>query len=101
MAAYLIADITVNDPDKYQEYVRLVPAFIEKHGGSYKVRGGEVDCREGTWTPQRLIVLEFPSRKDAIAFLEDPDYQRVASIRQASTTTNLIVVDGAPPERGE
>ncbi|MCB1672658.1 MAG: DUF1330 domain-containing protein [Gammaproteobacteria bacterium] len=101
MTAYLIADITVHDPDKYQEYVRLVPAFIEKHGGHYKVRGGEVDCREGSWTPQRLIVLEFPSRKDAVAFLEDPDYQPVAAIRHESATTNLIVLDGAPRDRGQ
>ena len=99
MVAYLIADITVTDSDAYQEYTRLAPAFIEKHGGRYKVRGGEVDCREGDWTPQRLIVLEFPSREDAIAFLEDPDYQQVAAIRHGSANSNIIVVDGAPAER--
>ena len=99
MTAYVIADITVTDPDRYQEYVRLAPAFIEKHGGQYRVRGGEVDCREGDWKPQRLIVLEFPSRKNAVAFLEDPGYQQVARIRQQCATTNLIVVEGNLPDR--
>ena len=61
MATYLIADITVHDPERYQGYVRRVPAFIDKYQGSYVVRGGEVETREGDWRPQRLIVLEFPS----------------------------------------
>jgi len=98
MAAFIIADITVTDPDRYQDYVRLVPAFIEKHSGQYRIRGGEIDCREGDWNPQRLIVIEFPSKREAVGFLEDPDYQRVAAIRQEAASTNLIVVDGVPPE---
>ena len=72
------------DPEKYQEYVRQVPAFIEKHRGQYRVRGGNSDSREGEWQPERLIVLEFPTRDHAVAFLEDPGYQPVAAIRHAA-----------------
>lgn len=97
MPAYLIADIRVHDPDRYQDYVRLVPAFIERHGGEYRVRGGEVDCREGSWRPQRLIVLEFPTREQAVAFLEDPDYQPVAAIRHEAAESNLVLVEGVAP----
>jgi len=93
MATYLIADITVHDPERYQDYVRQVPAFIEKHRGSYRVRGGEVQVREGDWQPQRLIVLEFPDREHANAFLADPDYQAVAAIRHAAASTNLVLVE--------
>jgi uncharacterized protein (DUF1330 family) len=93
MATYLIADITVHDPEQYQDYVRQVPAFIDKHGGSYRVRGGAVQVREGDWHPQRLIVLEFPDREHANAFLADPDYQAVAAIRHAAASTNLVLVD--------
>lgn len=94
MATYLIADITVHDPGLYQDYVNRVPAFIEKHQGSYAVRGGEVETREGNWCPQRLIVLRFPDRAHADAFLDDPDYQAVAVIRHAAASTNLVLVDG-------
>jgi len=97
MPAYLIADIRVHDPDRYQDYARLVPAFIEKHGGVYRVRGGKVDCREGSWHPQRLIVLEFPTREHAAAFLEDPDYQPVAAIRHEAAESNLVLVEGVAP----
>lgn len=93
MATYLIADITVHDPGRYQEYVRQVPAFIEKYQGSYLVRGGEPQVREGDWRPQRLIVLEFPDKEHANAFLQDPEYQAVAAIRHAAASTNLVLVD--------
>ena len=63
MSAYLIVDITVHDPERYQDYVRQVPVLINKHQGSYRVRGGEVEVKEGGWHPQRLIVLEFPDRE--------------------------------------
>ena len=33
MVAYIIADITIHNVDQFMEYVRQVPAFIEKHGG--------------------------------------------------------------------
>ena len=94
MVAYLIADITVQKPDQFMEYVRQVPAFVEKHGGQYRVRGGEPQGQEGNWQPQRMVIIKFPSREDALAFLNDPDYQPVAAIRHASADTKLIVVDG-------
>lgn len=93
MSAYLIVDITIHDPDRYQDYVRQVPALIEKYQGNYLVRGGELEVKEGNWHPQRFIILEFPGRQQANAFLEDPEYQPVAAIRHASATTNVILVD--------
>lgn len=94
MSVYIIVDITVHDSESYKEYVKLVPSFIEKHRGKYLVRGGESEVREGTWEPDRIIVLEFPSRSEATAFLDDPGYQPVAAIRHTAATTNLVVVEG-------
>ena len=94
MSVYVIVDITVHDIEGYKEYVKLVPPLIEKHQGKYLVRGGESEVREGTWEPDRLVVLEFPSKSHATAFLDDPRYQSVAAIRHATATTNLVVVEG-------
>jgi uncharacterized protein (DUF1330 family) len=94
MSAYLVVDITVHDPEKYKEYAHQVPAFIEKHGGVYHVRGGEVEAKEGNWNPQRLVVLEFPNKAKAQAFLEDPGYQPVAAIRHEAATTKMVLAEG-------
>ena len=94
MAAYLIADIEITDPEAFAEYRRLVPAFIETHGGRYLARGGAVEKLEGDWTPRRTIILEFPSMARLKAFHEDPAYQPLRELRERSTRSNLVAVEG-------
>lgn len=94
MKTYLIADISVHDMEKFNEYRQLVPEIIAKHGGQYLVRGGKSEVKEGRWQPGRLVVIQFPSRKEAQAFLDDPEYAPIAQIRWAAAKTNLVLVDG-------
>ena len=47
MSAYLLANITVNNPENYKEYVSKVKSVVEKFGGEYLVRGGEMNIIEG------------------------------------------------------
>ena len=42
MADYLIARVTVTDPEKYQDYTAVTPGLIAKYGGRFLVRGGTV-----------------------------------------------------------
>jgi uncharacterized protein (DUF1330 family) len=49
---------------------------------------------EGDWTPDRVVVIEFPSRGNAEAFLGDPECQDLFAIRHRTTTSKLILVDG-------
>lgn len=94
MTAYIIADIRVLEPEGYQDYVRQAPAFVAKHGGTYLVRGGDVEVAEGDWQPNRLVILRFPSADSARALLEDPGYREIAPLRQDNTQSNLVIVDG-------
>ena len=42
MAAYIIAQINVTDPAKYQEYAKLAGPATLKYGGRFLVCGGAV-----------------------------------------------------------
>jgi uncharacterized protein (DUF1330 family) len=92
--AYLVLDFTVHDLRGFMPYVEAIPAFIEKHGGRYIVRGEAPSVMEGDWAPERMVILEFPSRQDAQAFLADPEAQELFALRHATTTTRLVLVDG-------
>ncbi len=94
MSTYLVVDVTVHDPEMFKDYARKAQPYVEKYGGVYLVRGGEVEVQEGTWIPQRLVVVEFPSKENAKAFLADPGYLPVAAIRHEAASTNMIIVDG-------
>ena len=94
MPAYLIVDIDVRDPVRYEEYKREVPRLIKKHGGEYLVRGGEVEVLEGTWEPGRLVVFRFPSRQAIRELSEDPEYRPLKALRQEVTRSNVVAADG-------
>ena len=74
MPAYLICRIRVTDPQRYDEYKRLTPAAIAKHGGRFIVRGGPVTTLEGPDEHDRVVVIEFPTMVRAKAFWDGPDY---------------------------
>ena len=40
MTAYLIVDVAIRDPQRYEDYKQKVPALIARHGGEYLVRCG-------------------------------------------------------------
>jgi uncharacterized protein (DUF1330 family) len=94
MKAYLVLDLTVNDLRGFMPYVAAIPAFIAKHAGHYIVQGVEPTVMEGDWRPQRVVVIEFPARENAQAFLADPDCQDLFAVRHATTTSKLLLVDG-------
>jgi uncharacterized protein (DUF1330 family) len=95
MAAYVLADIDVHDAATFEQYRVAVPPLIARHGGEYLIRGGAVDLVEGNWRPKRFVLIRFPDKTAARAFLDDPDYQPVAALRFRSATTDLVVIEGA------
>lgn len=84
----------VRDRDKYTEYIRKVPQTIEKFGGRYLVRGGGVKVVSGNWTPARLLIVEFDSMDKFQAWLNSTEYRAIAPLREQSTKTNAIVIEG-------
>jgi uncharacterized protein (DUF1330 family) len=63
MSVFLIADIKVTDDGWVPEYAANVHRLVEKHGGRYLSRSGNIDTLEGDMKDSTLIaILEFPSR---------------------------------------
>ena len=94
MAAYLIGDVKLKDSEGYKPYQAEVPEIIRKHGGEYVVRGGSYEVKEGAWKPVRIVVIRFPDRAAAQAFLDDPEYQPLKAIRHRVAQTDLVLVEG-------
>ena len=94
MATYVIADIEILDGAGFEEYRRQVPGTIARYGGRYLARGGELRVLEGEWTPRRCVILEFPTRAQFDAWWSSAEYQPLRSIRERTTRSNLVVVEG-------
>jgi uncharacterized protein (DUF1330 family) len=95
MPAYVVVDVDVIDPVRYDDYKRLTPPSIAAYGGKFLARGGQVEVLEGTWQPGRLVILEFESAARAKAWLESPEYAPARKLRHATATTNMVLIEGA------
>jgi uncharacterized protein (DUF1330 family) len=94
MAGYILAEVQVTDPERYEEYRRQVEGTIAAYGGKYLVRGGQSEALEGDAPRGRLVVLEFASFERARAWYDSQEYAGPKALRQQTSTGRLILVDG-------
>ena len=94
MAAYVIVDSKVHDPETMKNYGAKVGETLKKYGGRPIVAGDAIDVKEGNWTPTRVVVLEFESAAAAQTWYNSQEYQEILPIRLAAADDNFIIVDG-------
>ena len=94
MTAYVIVDINVTDPVRYEEYKKLAPPIVEMYGGKYIARGGKTEILEGDWSPTRLVILQFEDLEQAKNWHDSLEYSGPRSLRQASTISKMVVIEG-------
>ena len=94
MAAYVIADVKVEDPVQYEDYRKMVPATIAAYGGRFIARGGRTEVLEGEWRPNRTVIIEFESVERAKEWWASEEYRAARELRQRTSTGSLIVVEG-------
>lgn len=94
MAHYLIAQVKVNDDAWIPDYAASVHPIVEKHGGKYLSRSGNITKIEGDKCDANLVaVIQFPSQDALQSFVSDPEYAPYATARQAGTDSQFIAID--------
>ncbi|MGD9903598.1 MAG: DUF1330 domain-containing protein [Vicinamibacterales bacterium] len=91
---YFIAEVDVTNPQQYGEYAKLSPGVIEKFGGRFIARGGQVASLEGAAAAPRVVIVEFPSFERAQQFYNSPDYQTIRKLRVGAANFRGVLVEG-------
>jgi uncharacterized protein (DUF1330 family) len=94
MVAYVIFDVDIGDPKRYQEFMNGVKPALEAGGAKYLARGGAHMVYEGDWQPRRIVLLEFPSVAAWESFYNGATYQELKSVRDACSSARLVSVEG-------
>src|SRR3954464_7177170 len=94
MPAYIVVEIVIADPARYERYKVLAPPSIAQYGGRYLARGGPTTALEGKWQPGRFVMLEFPSAERARAWWDSPEYAEAKALRQSCAQTDMLLVEG-------
>ena len=94
MAAYLIADVDINDPAAYEEYKQKVAETTSAFGGRYLTRAGATQVLEGDWAPRRFVILEFPSAQHIRDWYNSPQYRPLLELRKRTAISSLVIAEG-------
>jgi uncharacterized protein (DUF1330 family) len=93
-SAYILANVQVTNPEQYEEYKKLSTIAMKAHGAEVCVRGGAVEVLEGDWTPNRVVLLKFPSVEQAKAFNDSPEYAAARASRQGAAIMRMVLIEG-------
>lgn len=99
MAAYLVFEISIHNPDEYAAYRSKAGPVLEKHGGRFIARSvagteGRMETLEGDWSPERFFIVEFPTYEQAREFYYSDAYQEAVQARFSSSIGKAILLQG-------
>ena len=97
LKGYVVADISVTDPDGYRAYLAAISPVVTKYGGTYIARAGRTLSVEGAPPIGRVVIIEFPSFAAAEAFEASPEALATGEIRHRTATSEIFVVEGWSP----
>lgn len=97
MSAYVIVNVATSRAEEYERYKEMAQETVAQYGGRYLVRGGTLEVLEGTWSPTRVVILEFPTYERAHEWWNSDEYAPAKELRQLLSTTDLFIVDGCSP----
>jgi uncharacterized protein (DUF1330 family) len=94
MSAYVMADITVTDPDQMAKYREWSTKAAAEFGANFIVRGGAITVFEGDWKPSRVVILQFPDSETAKKWYASETYQHAITLRKNAGVMRMVMVEG-------
>ena len=94
MAAYILVQINITNPNPYKEYLKKVTEIAKKYGGEYLIRGGSYKIMLGKWDYERTVVIKFTNYDTAMKWYNSDEYAPVRRIREENSNGNIIIIEG-------
>eukprot|EP00127_Corallochytrium_limacisporum_P003314 Clim_evm3s148 gene=Clim_evmTU3s148 len=95
MTYYSVLEVTPTNQEWIPEYVPAANKIVTKHGGKYIARTASHERLEGTGESAALrIIIEWPSKEAATAFMNDPDYEPHLKARTAGSNSHHFLIEG-------
>jgi uncharacterized protein (DUF1330 family) len=95
MTHYSVLAVTPTSEDWIPDYIAPTGALITKHGGKYLARTASHECLEGNPEDHALsVIIEWPSKEAAQAFMSDPEYAPHLAARTAGSKSQHLLIEG-------
>ena len=95
MAYYSVLAVTPTSDDWIPDYVRPASQLVVQHGGKYLARTSSHERLEGEGENAALqVIIEWPSKEAAVAFMNDPAYRPHLEARTAGSDSHHFLIEG-------
>jgi uncharacterized protein (DUF1330 family) len=97
--AYVIAEVEkdptkIEDPAASRRYAEEAPKSLAAFQAQYLVRGGKIQTLEGEAPKGYIVVIGFQSVEKARGWYFSPAYEAIKPIRQNSTKSRILILEG-------
>ena len=99
MAVYILSRLTIHDRVEYEKYENQFEDVFSKFDGKLLSVDEEPLVLAGEWEATRSVVIEFPSKESAFAWMESDDFQAISKHRNAGSTLSSILVNSSGIEK--
>ncbi|MEM9603492.1 MAG: DUF1330 domain-containing protein [Pseudomonadota bacterium] len=94
MAYYSVLAVTPTSDDWIPDYIGPANALVAQHGGTYLARTANHERVEGDGDDAALrIIIQWPSRDAALAFMQDPAYAPHLKARTAGSVSHHFLIE--------
>lgn len=90
MNAFVIATITVKNPEKMKEYAAAAGPTVAAHGGEMLLRGSFSTALAGKSDPHMTGVMRFPDLATAEGWYASNAYQAIIPLREEACDMTLL-----------
>ena len=94
MSVYVVAQISIHDRARYDRYVSQFMRVLAGFDGRLLAADESPAVVEGTWSYQKVIILEFPDRSAFERWAYSPEYTEISKDRIAATIGCVLLVAG-------
>ena len=95
MTYYSVLAVTPTSEDWIPDYIAVATELVARHGGKYLARTQNHESLEGEGGDAGLrVIIEWPSREAAMAFMNDPEYVPHFKARTAGSESQHFLIEG-------
>jgi len=92
MSVYVIAQISINDRDRYNKYQARFLEVFAKFKGQLLAADEKPEVIEGAWEREKVVLLKFPDKESFEAWAFSSEYQEIAKDRKAGSEGVFLLV---------
>jgi uncharacterized protein (DUF1330 family) len=92
MPVIAIAQLIFTDVDAYRRYQARFMDVFKRFSGQLLAADEDPTLIEGSFRPDKVVVITFPSEADFNAWANSVEYQEIARDRRAGASANTLLV---------